>query len=161
MCFSQKITDLTHNVLIEPGLVGGVGEGTILGMHHRQDGLMVADNGSEIGIGAKGGNVVDHDSTEFETTRCCRRAVGVDRERYHWCKGTYNAVNPRKLFLGCDGLASRRGGLAANVDQVRPLVDQGSAVGNRIRLVEIIAAVCERIGGDVQNAHHIRGPTVQ
>ena len=60
-------------------------------------------------------------------------------------------------FLGrIDGLGAGPGRLAADVDDVGALGDQRPAVGDGRLVVEVPAAVGERVGGDVEHAHHER-----
>src|SRR5207253_10886435 len=65
-------------------------------------------------------------------------------------------ADPTPLFRGRHGVRTGPRGLAADVDHVRPHVDEIEAMSEGGLGVEVATAIGERVRGDVEDPHHPR-----
>ncbi len=103
-------------------------------------------------------HVVDHAGAGRQ---CCAHHVGLEgidadrhgRARHQCLDHRHHALD---LLLRRHLFGAGPGGLAADVEDIRALLDQRQRVGDGRLGTEMPAAVGERIRGDVDDAHHPR-----
>src|SRR5439155_9453920 len=144
---------LPHDVGVVRVLLHGL---RIPGHVHDDDSGLALRDGADHGGISDSGDVVHQGSARVDGLGRHRRLHRVDRKRHvHLDRQvTDDRPDAAPLFLcgNCIGPWPRR--FASDVEKVRPLLDQLDAVAQRSVRLEVAAAVRERIGGDVQDAHH-------
>ena len=86
--------------------VGGVRQGSVLGVHHDQDRPEVADHRGHVGVGAHGGDVVDDAGTQLDAACGGGGVVGVDRERRLVRHCPHYRLQPGQLLFAGDRAAA-------------------------------------------------------
>ena len=107
-------------------------------------------------VGAEGGDVVDVARAGVERGLGDGALGGVDRDSVRRAVGDErldDGEHARELVLGVHGLGARAGRLAADVEQVGALAREPPALGDGRVGVEERAAVRERVGRHVDDAH--------
>jgi hypothetical protein len=111
--------------------------------------------GEHLPVGQAARHVVDHDGTGGHRGLGDDRAHRVDRDVHSLARQPLDdRDDPTELLVDRRAQRSGPGGLAAHVDQVGPARGQVDPVGDGAVVVEVAPAVGERVGRDVEDAHH-------
>ena len=113
----------------------------------------VRDHTCEGRIGAQRGDVVHERHAHLERAAGDLGLRRVDRDRKSR-EPLEHRENPSQLLVDGHRLGPGAGGLAADVDEQRTFLEQPPRRCHRRRGVEILPAVGEAVGCDVDDAHH-------
>src|SRR5690606_9338120 len=101
-------------------------------------------------------DVVHDRGARLDRALCDLRAVRVDRQDGSVAREALDhGDDARQLLLGSDGLGSRTRRLAADVEDRGAQVGEVARVRDRRLGAEVLAAVAERVGRRVDNAHDL------
>ena len=130
------------------------GLGIALGMHEDDRRPAPFRHLEAFGIEVKRGDIVDDGGAGLQSRRHHAGLAGVDRNR----RLAFGETMDHRHHAGeFDRLRDRRrvraGGLAADIEDIRPCRRQGLAVGDGIAGVGEITTVGETVGGDVDDPH--------
>ncbi len=150
----QRIPNLGHDVAI-----AGIGlHGARLALHVHQHDLAAQFGGDyrTVGICAQCADIVPHCGSDRD--RCTGHGglerVDADGAFPSGAKAGDDRQDPRELLGLIDRIGARPGAFAADVQNVRALLDQSQAVGDRGLDRPQPATVREAVGRDVDDAHH-------
>ena len=151
----EVIEDIERGVGIARRQLHGLG--IALGMHEDDRRAAPFRHLEAFGIEVKGGDVVDDGGAGPQGRRHHAGLAGVDRNRrFAFGETTDHRQHAGKLVRLRDRRRVRAGGLAADVEDIRPCRRQGLAMGDGIAGVGEITAVGEAVGGDVDDPHDHR-----
>ena len=126
-------------------------------VHEADVAAALGDERRHPGVAAQRGHVVDERGAGVERSGRHRRLRGVDRQARARAREALEDGHHAAQLLGlADRIGAGAGRLAADVEDRGALLDERPAVCDRGRRVEPSAAVGERVGGDVYDAHHDR-----
>ena len=153
---AEVLVHLTHDVVVPWSLLHRLR--VALHVHQDEGGLPLADHVEHLRIDSARDVVHDRGSG----VQCRGRHVGlpgVDRDgdgRMLLDEPLDHRPNAAQLLLRRDGLGARAGRLAADVQDVRTVVDHLGRMRHRGGPIEEPSAVGERVRGDVQDPHDER-----
>ena len=103
---------------------------------------------------------VDHVDAELDGGLSGRRLIGIDTDRdgASTVERAKDRLETVDLLVGADLIAVRACRLRAYIDDIGSVVDHLKDVLDRSIEIDPLTAVAERIGRDVQDAHHQRSP---
>jgi hypothetical protein len=118
-------------------------------------GVELDDGFNELRIEGETAGIVDDFGAEFEGAFGGLGLVGIDgnRDAELLAQPLENGNNAAEFFFRGDGLSAGFGGLAADVDDIGALLFHLHGAGESEIGVKVFAAVRERIGRDVEDAH--------
>ena len=130
-------------------------------VHQAAVGAAVGDDAGHLGVAPQRGHVVDEGGAggRARLRRPAAFEVSIEsRARLPVRASPSITGSTRRSSLGVHGLGARTRRLAADVEDRRALCLELEAVGDRRRGIEVQAPVGERVGRDVDDAHHAKGP---
>ncbi len=115
--------------------------------HHRR----------HVRVGQTTGNVVDDPRAGLDPRGCDCCAHGVDRRVDPFsAQSLEHREDAGRLFVGTGAQSAGSSGLATDIDDVRPLLNQLQPTGDCLLDGRPLPAVAEGIGGDVEHPHDHR-----
>ena len=117
---------------------------------------MVGDDAGKVGFGTQGGHVVDELGAQLQRAARDLGLRSVDRDGYVALEPFQHRDDAAKLLVRADRLGAGPRRLAADVHDRRPFVEHPPRRGDSVVRVEVHPAVRERVGRDVDDAHHGR-----
>ena len=124
-----------------------------LHVHEAEIAARVGDDACELGIASESRHVVDELDAELERTTGNRRLGRVDRDRGAR-QVEQHLLDPLELLVGAHAHRAGPRRLAADVDDRGAAVEHAPGCGHRRLDPEVHSTVRERVGRDVDHAHH-------
>ena len=139
--------------------VGLHDSGEAAGVHHDIGDLRIGDKVEHIGVELTGTDVVDHVGTGLDGATSGEGKTGVDGDdgrRESLTEGGHGSCETGSLDVGRkhNGAGTRRDD--AHIEDVGTPTEKQAGLTHHGMRVEETATVEERIGGDIEDAHHRR-----
>lgn len=156
----EELGDLGENVVVVRVILHVVGCAAVVHQDVRH--LEFGDGFEHSGVEVAASDIVDHIGAREDRVACRQGEAGVDRDdglREGLADEAYGMDEALRLDVGAQQGGAGASRDHADVDDVGALVEELTGASQQLVVVEIAAAVIERVGRDVEDAHD--GRTVE